>query len=49
MQFISILLAFLGDFTRTGLIAYNLILILPGILECKYILFSFHLTLISAI
>ena len=41
MQFINILLAFLGDFTRNGLIACNLIPILPGILECKYIFVQF--------
>ena len=35
MQFISILLAFLGDYTRKGLIVCNLIPIIPGILEFK--------------
>ena len=35
MQLFRILLAFLGDFTRNGLIVSNLIQIIPGILECK--------------
>ena len=35
MQFISILLALLGDYTRNGLIVCNLISIIPGILECE--------------
>ena len=49
MQFISILLALLGDCTRNGLIVCNLIPIIPGIFDCKSnkksVLFTFHLTL----
>ena len=55
MQFINILLAFLGDYTRNGLIVCNLIPIIPGILEFKsnkkisFVHFSFYIKTIHII
>ena len=35
MQFISISITFIQDYTSNGLIACNMILIIPGNKECK--------------